>query len=236
MNTQQLGLFKILLFFSGFVVIAVAFMILNLPIPEDGLSDIQKFIWIEIPLCYLIFIVPLFFSSISSRNIDTKITSTVHIWLGVSIFEMTAITLIVLVVNEVIPIKNAVLVELVLFFILAIFVYFGYFAGNRIGKVQNEEQQSLNKIADLKEAFKMLSLKSDTWSDELYEQKVKIKKLCDDVCYISPVDNDVALNMESKLLILANLLTESPLTPADTETKIKEIADLISQRKLLTKQ
>lgn len=235
MNTKQLGFFKILLFFSGFVVIAIAFMLFNWPLPEEGLSNALKFMWIDICICYLVFIMPLFFSSISLKNMDTKIVPTVHIWLGTSIFELAVIALIVLVVNGILPIKYAILIELVTFFILAIFVYFGYFAGNHIGKVQAQEQKSLSRIEDLKSAFKMLKLKAEMWPDELDEQKAKIQKLCEDVRYISPVDTDVALDVENKLIISANLLAESTLAPTETETKIMELTNLIKQRKLLTK-
>lgn len=235
MNKKQLGIFKTLLFVFGFIIVGVAFYIANYPLPEEGLSDVKKFFWADLCVCYFIFFIPFFFSSITQKNIDTKITSTVHIWICVIPFELVSIILAILVLNEVCPIKAAILIELILFFICGIFVYFGYFAGNHIGNVQAEEAASLSKINEFKSAFSMLNLKTDMWASELYEQKTKVKKLCDDVKYMSPVDTDQAQALETKLIIAANVIAESTLTPADLDAKIMELTNLVNQRKLMRK-
>ena len=233
MNKNQLGIFKTLLFIFGFGIVVAAFFLVNYPLPEEGLSVAQKFFWADLFICYFVFFLPFFFSSISHRNIDTKITSTVHIWICVVIFEFVSIILAVLVLKEVCPIKAAVLIELILFFVCGIFVYFGYFAGTHIGSVQAEEAASLSKINELKSAFSMLNLKTDMWSSDLYEQKTKVKKLCDDVKYMSPVDTDQAQAIETKLIIAANVIAESTMTPADLDAKIMELTNLVNQRKLM---
>lgn len=235
MNSKQLNIFKTILFIAGLAIVGIAFAIINYPLPEEGLTSIQKFFWAEIVICYLVFFVPFFFSSITSKTIDTKITSTVNIWISVIIFEIVAITFAILVLNEVVNIRISILVELILFFVLAIFVYFGYFAGNHIGNVQSQEEKSLSKISELKSAFEMLNLKTDMWSHELSNQKETIKKLCDDVRYMSPVDTEASSKLEMKLIIAANVLTESTLSSAELDSKILELTNLINQRKLLKK-
>ena len=62
MNSKQLGVFRTILFIAGLVIVGAAFAIVNCPIPEEGLTAGQKFFWIEIVLCYLVFFVPFFFS------------------------------------------------------------------------------------------------------------------------------------------------------------------------------
>ena len=235
MNKNQLKFFKTLLFVLGLGVIAAAFMLVNYPIPESGLRDSQKFFWAEIVVCYLVFFVPLFYSSITSKNFDGKITSTVHIWVCVFLFEIAAITLSVLVLKGKATIRMAALIELVVFFLCAVFVYFGYFAGNHIEGVQARETASLSKINELKTAFSMLNLKTDMWQDNLHEQKAKIKKICDDVKYMSPVDSEAAQSLEMKLIVAANVLAEANLAPADMDAKILELTNTIKQRKLLRK-
>ena len=235
MNSKQLDIFRNFLFIGGLVIVGFAFAIVNNPFPENGLEATQKFFWAEILICYLVFFVPFFFSSITSKTIDTKITSTVNLWISVIVFEIVAITFAILVLNVQVSIRIAILVELIVFFFASIFVYFGYFAGNHIGNVQAQEEKSLSKIAELKSAFEMLSLKTDMWSYELNNQKDAIKKLCDDVRYMSPVDKDLASKLEMKLIISANALLESTLTPAEMESKIIELRNLINQRKLLNK-
>lgn len=235
MNSKQLNIFRILLFIGGLVLIGATFSIVNYPLPEEGLSSAQKFFWAEIVVCYLVFFVPFFFSSITSKTIDTKITSTVTIWLSVIFVEIVTIAFAVLGFNEVVSIRLSILVELIAFFVAAIFVYSGYFAGNHIGNVQAQEEKSLSKIAELKSAFEMLNLKADMWNDDFSSQKSSVKKLCDDVRYMSPVDTDVASKLEMKLIVSANVLAESALTPAELDSKILELTNLINQRKLLKK-
>lgn len=233
MNSKHLNIFKNLLFVLGLVIIAIAFAVVNSPMPEQGLTSGQKFLWVEIVICYLVFFIPFFFSSISSKNIDTKITSTIAIWISVIIFEIIAIALAVLSLNDVVKIKVSIIVELIVFFISAIFVYFGYFSGNHIGNVQEQEKQSLNKIKELKSAFEMLNLKTQMWPDELNAQKAAVKKLCDDIRYISPLESDAASKIEMKLIVAANVIMESNLSSAEMDSKILELTNLISQRKLL---
>lgn len=235
MNTKQLNVFKTILFIFGLLVIGAAFLIVNLPIPEEGLLESQKFFWINIAIMYLVFFCPFFFSSISTKTIDTKITSTVGVWIGVIIFELVALVFSILVLNQVVNFKIALLVELVLIFICGILIFWGYFAGNHIANVQANEEKSLSKIADVKNAFEMLNLKAETWGDDFNEQKSKVKKLCDDVKYLSPVDTDDASKIEQKLVIAANVLSESHFTPNEAEQKIAEIELLVKQRKLMRK-
>ncbi len=235
MNSKQLSIFKILLFIGGFIIIGIAFTIINYPVSESELTDSQNFLWIEICLCYIVFFVPFFFSSITSKTINTKITSTVNIWISVIFFEIAAISFTILALSKIVTIRAAVLVELIVFFLGAILVYFGYFAGNHIGNVQAQEAKSLSKIAELKSAFEMLSVKTDMWDYELSNQKETIRKLCDDVRYMSPVDTELASQLEMKLIISAKVLTESNLAPSEMDIKIAELTNLINQRKLLKK-
>lgn len=235
MNRKQLGIFKFLLFLAGFGIIALAYYLLNPEAGEAPLSDIDKFMWINICLCYVVFFVPLFFSSITAKTIDTKITSTVHIWISTLIFVFVDIILIACVKSEKIEMKHALIAEAILFFVLAVFVYYGYFAGTHIGEVQAAEKRSLGKIAELKNAFEMLNLKAGTLSDDLRDQKAKLAKFCDDVRYMSPVDTEQASDLEMKLIIAANVISSSTLTPQDLDIKIGEMDLLIKQRKLLKK-
>lgn len=219
---------------TGLLVIGAAFLIVNLPFPEDGISANQKFFWINLAAMYLVFFCPLFFSSISAKNLDAKITPAIGIWISVLIFDIAALILAVLVLATSFSIKAAAIIELVLFFICAVFIYFGYFSGNHIQNVQSREEKSLSKIAEVKNAFEMLNLKSDFWKD-LDEQKSRIKKICDDVKYLSPVDTDEASKTEQKLVIAANVIAGSHFTAAELDEKITEMELLLKQRKLMRK-
>ena len=94
---------------------------------------------------------------------------------------------------------------------------------------------SLSKIAELKSSFEMLNLKTDMWNDDLRNQKEQIKKLCDDVRYLSPVDTEMSVKLEMKLIVAANILAESSISPSEMDSKILELTNLLNQRKLLRK-
>lgn len=234
MNKNQILSFKVILFVIGLLVIGAAFLIVNLPFSEDGISANQKFFWINLAAMYLVFFCPLFFSSISTKNLDSKITSAIGIWISVLIFDTIALILAVLVLATSFSIKAAAIIELVLFFVCAVFIYFGYFSGNHIENVHSREEKSLGKISEVKNAFEMLNLKSDLWKD-LDGQKAKIKKICDDTKYLSPVDTDEAAKLEQKLVIDANVIAGSHFTAAELDEKITELELLLKQRKLMRK-
>lgn len=52
---------------------------------------------------------------------------------------------------------------------------------------------------------------------------------------MSPVDTEASSKLEMKLIIAANVLTESTLSSAELDSKILELTNLINQRKLLKK-
>ena len=235
MNKSQLKVFRIILFFLGLAVIGAAFAVINFPMSEERLSVPQKFLWAEVIICYLIFFVPFFFSSLRTHNIDTKMVSTVHLWICIIIFEIAAITLTILALGNVLAVRFAILIELIVFFLLAIFVFIGYFAGNHIGTVQAQEQKSLNNISELKSAFEVLNLKTDMLNEDFHEQKEKLKKFCDDVKFLSPVDSEQASSLEMKLIVLANVISSSNMTNTELNSKISELELLLKQRKLLRK-
>lgn len=233
LKSNQLKAFKLIVFILGLAVICAAFLIVNLPLPESGLTANQKYFWLNLVVMYLVFFCPLFFSSISTRNIDEKITPAIGVWISVLVFEIVALVLSVSVLAASLSIRTAALVELVLLFLCAVFVYFGYFSGNHIANVQAHEQALLSKIAEVKSAFEMLSLKADTWDGALQEQKEKAKRLCDDVRYLSPVSTEEAARLEQKLVIAASVVSDSHFTPAELDAKLAEIELLIKQRKLI---
>lgn len=233
MNKSQLSVFKIVLFVLGFAVIGAAFLIVNLPFPEDGISAEKKFFWINLVAMYLVFFCPLFFSSISTKNLDEKIVPTVGVWTSGLVFEAAALVLSILVLAAVLSIKAAAVIELVLLFFCAVFVYFGYFSGNHISNVQAAEKKSISELSKVKSAFEILSLKSSSWKDDLYMQKEKIRKICDDVKYLSPVGSEAAADVEKNLSDKAAEISSSNLTASELDGKIGEIEILLRQRKTM---
>ncbi len=235
MNRNNLNLFKTLIFIFGLIIILISFCFFSGVNSEEGLSVNHKFFWINTLICYLVFFIPFFFSSITEKTLDIKITSTITIWISVLFFEVVAITIGILVLNNVLAARFGILIELVVFFISAIIVFFGYFAGNHINSVQTRENISLSKMNEIKSVFDLLNLKVDMWSDDYNLQKEKIKKICENVKYLSPVDSELSNKLESNLILQANLILETKGSPADVDQKIIELTSLLKQRELLKK-
>ena len=235
MNRNNLNLFKTLIFIFGLIIVSISFYLFSGFNSEEGLTANQKFFWINAFVCYLVFFIPFFFSSITEKSLDIKITSTITIWISVLFFEFVAITVGILVLNNVIDFKLGSLIELVVFFVAAIIVFFGYFAGNHINTVQSRETISLSKINEVKSVFDLLNLKVDMWSDDFYLQKDKVKKICENVKYLSPVDSELSNKLESNLILQANLILESTGSAEELDKKIIELTSLLKQRELLKK-
>lgn len=235
MNRNNLNLFKTLIFIFGLIIVSISFYLFSGFNSEEGLTANQKFFWINTLICYLVFFIPFFFSSITEKSLDIKITSTITIWISVLFFEFVAITVGILVLNNVIDFKLGSLIELVVFFVAAIIVFFGYFAGNHINTVQSRETISLSKINEVKSVFDLLNLKVDMWSDDFYLQKDKVKKICENVKYLSPVDSELSNKLESNLILQANLILESTGSAEELDKKIIELTSLLKQRELLKK-
>lgn len=233
MTSKQLNTFKLGLFFAGLVLIAVLFMIVNLPLPEEGLSKVKIFLWINITVMYLAFSCPLFFSSICSRNLDSKVPPLIIVWFCVLVFNVTALVLAFFTSFAVFSVKTSVIIELVLAFLCAVSIYFGYFAGFHVQNVQAGEEELLSKTGKVKDVFSSLELQVNTWDVSLTEQKQKVKRLCDDVKYLSPAGKDASA-IEAKLIEKASLLMEADIQDkSELDKKISEIEVLINQRKLI---
>lgn len=232
MNKNRLSLFKTLLFLSGLIIIGIIYYFINYPLPEEGLTYPQKFFWIEIVFCYLIFYIPFFFSSFSSKEMDSKIPPTITIWMCIIPFEIISLILAFLSLYEIVPIKITVSIELILLFIAGIIIFLGYFAGNHIEQVQASEKKSISKINELKSTFDLLNLKTNMLSEDYFDCINEIKKICDDVKYLSPVDTELASSLETKLIIEAKVISESNLTPQEMSSKLLTLSNLVNQRKL----
>ena len=234
MNRKQLDIFKILILLFGLAVIALAYNFL-VEAPADGspLPAKTRFMWVNIFACYVVFFVPLFFSSLTLSTIDTKITSAVHIWIASSLFIFAVVVLIALAQYEKIQVKHAVIIEMIVLFLCAIFTYFGYFAGNHIAEVQANEKRILFGVTELKNAYEMLKISADTFGEELHEQKTKILSLCDNIRYLSPVGSSAATSLETKLIALAGEISALAANPSELNAKIAEADLLFKQRKSL---
>ncbi len=239
MNTKQLKVFKIILFILGLAVIGGAFALANMPLPEEGLSANKKFFWGSLAFCYLIFFVPVFLTSINLKNFDKKIHSHFSLWSNFLLFDVVALVFAILVLQNVVKIRLALIVEMILFFFCLIMIYAAYFSGNHIGNVKEKEEKLLGKITEVKSTFEMLGMKADSWTakiDNFSESQTRIKKLCDDVKYISPVDSQAAFSLEEKIIGAASAMVKTDVKNFDMDDfneKLEDLEFLVKQRKAL---
>ena len=239
MNSKQLKTFKIILFIAGLAVIAAAFAVVNLPLPEEGLSDNKKFFWISLAFSYLVFYIPLFLTPVNVKNVDSKIYPPFTLWLSLLSFAALAIILSILVLCGIMRIKTAVLADVIVLFICAVIAYFPFLAGSHIEKTAERENSLKASLSEMKSSFELLGMKADEWgknAENSSETKARIKKLCDDARYISPVDSGKAFALENEISKKADELSKTlsdSMEASALNQKVGEIEILVKQRKLL---
>ena len=235
MNSKQLKTFKIILFIAGLAVIAAAFAVVNLPLLEEGLSDNKKFFWISLAFSYLVFYIPLFLTPVNVKNVDSKIYPPFTLWLSLLSFAALAIILSILVLCGIMRIKTAVLADVIVLFICAVIAYFPFLAGSHIEKTAERENSLKASLSEIKSSFELLGMKADEWENSS-ETKARIKKLCDDARYISPVDSEKAFALENEISKKADELSKTlsdSMEASALNQKVGEIEILVKQRKLL---
>lgn len=237
MSTNKLSIFKLLLFLAGAVIIILAFFMTT---KNHGLSQTDVFVWSSIGLMYLVFFLPFFFSSINISNFSGKIPVLSIIWLGILLYIAASITVIILhAVIKIIPIELAVLIQVILFFLFLVDIYFGYFASSHVSKVAAQEADMQQYIKQIKPKAQSLLLSVNTLPSEYENAQKTLKKVLEDIKYIYPVDKGAGDNLELQIIESLNTVSElcagisSGAHSTALEQEANKLLILTKERKLL---
>jgi hypothetical protein len=235
MTKNQSLLFRVLLFIAGAGIVIHAFFSLT---GDRELTAIDVFVGISVGLMYLIFFLPFFFSVINIGNFSGKIPAISMVWLGIIIYIVASVTVIFLLTkSDILSLPAAVVIQVVLFFIFLVNIFFAYFAASHVGKVASQEAEKLQYITQIKTKAQVLLLTVNKLPAE-YEKTQKIlKQVFDDIRYTYPGDagGEIELKILHSLGIVSELLgnIQSGAHPAALESEALNLQALVKERKLL---
>ncbi|MDR2841733.1 MAG: hypothetical protein LBV52_00850 [Spirochaetaceae bacterium] len=235
MTKNQSLIFRIVLFLLGAAIIALAFFLFGNGSSE--LSQNDKFIWASIAIMYIVFFCPFFFSKITIGNFSVKIPNLALVWTALVFYIVISIGIIALLKTSHISFNTALVIQAILFFLLAISVYFAYFAQTHVQNVAAEEAHIRQNLSEAKTKAASLLINVQNLNGQYESVQKTILRTLDDIKYLSPVSNDSEL--ELKIIALLNLLSMHCETIAQgghaqtIENDANNLQMLVKQRKLI---
>ena len=233
MTKNQSLLLRVLLFFAGAGVIALAFF---LKTGGRELTRTDAFFWTSISLMYLIFFFPFFFSAINISNFSGKIPALSLVWFSIFLYIAASITVIILLLTTlVISLTTAVIIQTALLSLFFVNVYFAYIAVDHVRTVAAEEAGEQKYLTQIKSKARVLQLSVEKFQPE--SAKNIIEQALDDIKYIYPVNNGAGSDLELKIFgsleTLSELAGSVGVNPAVQQSEAVNLQALVNERKLL---
>ena len=227
---------KYIIFILGLAVIGGIFAIVNLPLPEGGLPANSVFFWISLCIIYVVFFVPLLFSTMGKgADFDAKIPSGIILWISVFVFEIVALVVSISVFANVLSIRIAATFDLVVFFVCAVFIFFGSVSGSKIKQVQSDQSAAKSQLTTVRSSLDLLKIKVGSLGEDYLELKKAVLALSDDARYLSPIDNERSLVLENQMTNLISNLT-ALIDSAVLETNRSSVDQTVGQLQSLMQQ
>ncbi|MDR2783298.1 MAG: hypothetical protein LBB48_05590 [Treponema sp.] len=240
MTRKQSLTFRIILFLFGAGVVALAFV---LNTSGKVLTNAAIFTWISIGIMYLMFFIPIFFSTINIANFSGKIPSLSVMWTGIASYIIASSIVIILLSNAVISLNKAVTGQAALLFLFAICAFLAFFASSHARDVGEEEKKKTQFSTGLKARAQILSLSVNSLPAEYEAAKTIIARALEEIKYLSPVDGFEGFDLEYKIMDSLNSISDIcditvgiavPMgTTGSLETEARMLQMLVKERKLL---
>lgn len=228
--------FRAVFFVAGIGIIGAAFFLFK---PAGELSEAQNFLWVNILIVYLLVALPVLLIRVSTKTVDKKTPLLTILYSNLWWILLGIALLIAGTLTNILAIKVSIILEVILFFIFLGFVCIGFFANAHVSHVMKKEETLLSPIKEIRASMNILSVLAVNFDESLSAEKNKIEQLNEMARYISPVENDEAINLEHKILQKIKE-TQSNVESVSQETfKIalkKDLSDLetlFNMRKLL---
>ncbi|MDR2417600.1 MAG: hypothetical protein LBD79_00925 [Treponema sp.] len=236
MTKNQSSLFRRALFLLGLGVVALAFF-LNTRSRE--LTRVDVFTWVSITLMYLVFFIPFFFSSIRLSSFSSRIPSLVVFWTGVVFYIIASIVVIILLSLYIVSVNTAIIAQAALLFLFAVNGYLALFASSHAHRVSVEEDTKQRFIDEIKSKAQFLLLSAGGLPAESENAREIIKRVVEDIKYISPLNDGAGDELELKIIISLNTLAELCNSaarsghPVALPAEARKLQSLVRERKLL---
>jgi len=231
MNAKNL--FSLLLLLIGEALIIVCFLFFG----KDLDKDILKLDVIVSSVIYTLFFIDLIFPLINFADKSQKAVGSIGLrWFFTIIYAIIAI-LAMFFLQNVKPIEanSQIIIQCILFFLLLIGLFFSVSSSAKVKEVYLEEKQNRNRIDDMKKGTKEMQLKLDQMKTIPAGIIVKVKALQDDLRYISPSNNQAAIDLENSFVheikAALNSLIDSPLNYDKITELILNCERVLKERK-----
>ncbi|MDR0708070.1 MAG: hypothetical protein LBF60_09420 [Treponema sp.] len=203
MTRNQSLAFRTMLFLFGAGVVAFAFV---LNTSGKVLTNTAMFTWISIGIMYLIFFIPVFFSTIAIANFSGKIPSLSIMWTGIIGYIIASIIVILLLSNAGISLRKALAGQSALLFLFAVCVFLAFFASSHARQVDEEEKKK--RQFGLKARAQLLSPSINSLPSEYEAVKTTIARALEEIKYLSPVDRFEGFDLELKIMYSLDALSD----------------------------
>ncbi|MCR5768785.1 MAG: hypothetical protein K6G45_09890 [Lachnospiraceae bacterium] len=226
---------KIVIFLFGIAVLAISAFLLS----QFSKTDVGKFVitCIIIAVIYILAFLPFFIEIFSSRNEAGRVISNVIYYKGMIPFTVASLMIIIFMYIG-LPVRFAVIAQGICFAVFLIYFFLACFTKGHIENIAVEEEKKKSTVAFLREKTKLLAIEADQLNGNNIDLKNSLKKLAEDFRYLSPSENQAAIDLDNKMIrIIEEFLSDfSSIQINDSASsglneKVKELELLFKQRK-----
>lgn len=188
-------------------------------------------------LIYIAAAVPLFLMEWKNcRNYDPLFTGGAVYYRGFVIYAAVSIFRIYLIQIMAISVAVAVITQLAALFVFVVYVFLACVSGHHTEQVQRREHLKTAGLDQLREKFQMLYTQAEILGEDQEQIKVLVKKLGEDVRYLSPSDRKTAQSLEKEMLALVDGIAADPVFRGNPDCSTEEIMKKLNELDLLCRQ
>lgn len=224
--------FLLVIFCFGLIIAGGAlFLIKDL---FEGRTGTYIFTCASVMLVYIAAFLP-FISGLISGNTAQLVVSGAVYYKGMSAYAVVSAVAVYLAFS-VIPLKFAVAIQLVALFIFLIYVFMSKVTSDTIGGVEEEEAAKKSMISEMRSKAYQLSLMTENQDSK--KVKDAVKRMNDDLRYLSPNGSQEAYDLECRMsAVIDSMISDAYFRSAGVmssetlETKFEDFEFLYKQRK-----
>ncbi len=220
---------KSLIIVVGLAIILIAFLCWG---PKDEASSTEKYIWINIPILYMLFVASLFCMRINLGNVDRRIYAILFLYRGGLVFSALTIGLLFLTGYKVVAVSVAVVLQLVFVLIWLLYILVATVVSRKIKRVSDDQTDLAGNISSLRSLLNSLNVRASNLSEKYNVVKGSISDIEEDIRYLSPCKNPHAKELEHE--IVNEVLKLMALVKANAEAT--EMEPICMELKLLIKE
>lgn len=225
---------KLIVFVCGIAALVVAFVLLN-PIFENlKLKDQFIFSSVCVSTLYLVIFLPILVSAIDVMNVAVPVSGAVY-FKAIATYSVVTVASIVIAFLR-LPLAIAIVVQCVGFFVSLIWILAAVFTKDQIEAVQRNEDVKKSAIVDLRTKSASLFAMAQGVNDNALRNE--IKKINENMEYLSPSDSVQAQELERGMVALMNAMLSDGFFMGTgdknaLETKLRDFDALYRQRKTI---